>query len=37
MVALKLLGMTVFVVAVVLSIALTGLKILQKAADRTDR
>lgn len=36
MVALQLFGMTVAVVSVVLAIAVTGLKILQKAIERTD-
>ncbi len=34
MVAFKLFGMTVIVVAVVMSIIITGLKILQKAAEK---
>jgi len=34
MVALKLFGMTVLVVSVVLAILITGVKILQKAAEK---
>ncbi len=37
MVALKLFGMTVLVVAIVMALAATGLKILNRAADKTDK
>jgi hypothetical protein len=37
MVALKLFGMTVLVVAIVMALSATGLKILNRIADKTDK